>query len=1013
MKSDTLQIAIEVDDNGSVKIRRLGQEGEKASRKMRDGFDDTGKSIGEVDRGSKDLSGTMGKLGTTVAGGFANIAAAGAAATAAVATLVVTSANQAKEMENLARLAGTSAEEFAAWSYATESVNISSEQLADISKDVKDKLGDFIATGGGEFADFFEEVAPKVGLTARELQNLSGPEVLVKVKQAMDAANVSAEEQVFYLEAIGNDASKLIPLLEDSGKALGEKAERARELGVALSEVDHQRLLDAKKATTELTGAFSGAKNELAAEFAPVVTEVMELATELIVEYKDEAREIAGIFVNIARSMQGWGAVAGGKLSFLEFARMDAEELHVWLQQNKQGLGEINEQIIELQKQRRKLLTDQGRVLSVAGAEEFKENLADIDKEIAKLTNRKIDWELDEFFGGITAMEEQRRQLEAIDKAVSDDSFFAMAGTIDANSQALDDQAEKAGELKGALDDTEKSTRELYKQIWRVDVALEEWFDDVDAVKEYRRQVESIDDAVSDENFFAVADKIEYELTESELLLQKFYSTFQEGFGLAVGSFLVEQFDFIDGRWKTLWDAMLIKMGEVLTEMVVTWSTSKMAQGFANWDIFHEGVWSLQDDEVPAILQKKEMVIPEVYAEQIRDNLGGFNGSFDSLVAATGSSSDPGGWSTEGEFGGPLGGYVGEAARDMALSVALGGLSGTPVNIGAQAQQFGTGFVNAGIKSAVSEAFGEFGPTQGLGPSSYGKLGNAFGKAAAAMTLGGTPVTPAMASFTGVLGAYTGDLIGDMLDDRGYESLRDAVEDGRLSKAEARAFMAEAKSVGIGHESTLGSMFAGIKSAYDNTVGAMLAWGAAKIEAAQQAAGRAMDDTGMFSQGGFRGLGIGNPGSYGGDNGLGGTFGGGPGADLGAAPGGNRQGGGGYSGAGFGGQGASGGFGDDDGQGATGHGGAGFGGYAGGGVVDRLYVPLGDDGFGGLKYGEGVADLDTMDLLKEFLRGERRSGTAPGGDDIGRLLLAIVKSTQKSAKILERFAYNGMPILES
>ena len=68
---------------------------------------------------------------------------------------------------------------FQAAAYAVERYGVTAEQLGDMSKDVADKLGEFIATGGGEFKDFFEQVAPKVGLTADQLQGLSGPQVLV------------------------------------------------------------------------------------------------------------------------------------------------------------------------------------------------------------------------------------------------------------------------------------------------------------------------------------------------------------------------------------------------------------------------------------------------------------------------------------------------------------------------------------------------------------------------------------------------------------------------------------------------------------------------------------------------------------------------------------------------------------------------------------------------------------------------------------------------------------------
>ncbi len=161
------------------------------------------------------------------------------------ARLVSSSIQSQKALVNFARTAGTSIGEFQAYAYAVKSVGIEQDKLADISKDVKDKIGDFIETGGGEFADFFENVASKVGLTAEELIKMSGPDALVAIKKAMDDANISAENQVFYMEALANDASLLLPLLEKEGEALRKKAEEAKKLGLTMSEIDSQKLLEA------------------------------------------------------------------------------------------------------------------------------------------------------------------------------------------------------------------------------------------------------------------------------------------------------------------------------------------------------------------------------------------------------------------------------------------------------------------------------------------------------------------------------------------------------------------------------------------------------------------------------------------------------------------------------------------------------------------------------------------------------------------------------------------------
>ncbi|MFA1575562.1 coiled-coil domain-containing protein [Vibrio cyclitrophicus] len=184
--------------------------------------------------GFKEFGSTTLKVTGMITAGF------GTAATAS-AYLVRQSAQQAREIERMATVAQVSVEQIQALGYASKQYSISGDKMADILKDVNDKLGDFAATGGGEFKDFFEEVAPQVGLTVEELQRLSGPEALVAIKTALDAANVPMKQQIFYLESIANDASALMPLLENKGDRLYELTKRYDDLNVAMSEYDIEK----------------------------------------------------------------------------------------------------------------------------------------------------------------------------------------------------------------------------------------------------------------------------------------------------------------------------------------------------------------------------------------------------------------------------------------------------------------------------------------------------------------------------------------------------------------------------------------------------------------------------------------------------------------------------------------------------------------------------------------------------------------------------------------------------
>ena len=164
-----------------------------------------------------------------------SIAKIGALTAAFAATAGVQRMTQhIQDMENAARLAGESSEEFQRIAFATKTVGIELEKTADILKDVKDKVGDFLATGAGPMADFFEQIAPKVGVTAEQFRHLSGKEALQLYVSSLEKANVSGNEMTFYMEAIASDAAALLPLLSNNSKELDNLANKADRLGAVI-----------------------------------------------------------------------------------------------------------------------------------------------------------------------------------------------------------------------------------------------------------------------------------------------------------------------------------------------------------------------------------------------------------------------------------------------------------------------------------------------------------------------------------------------------------------------------------------------------------------------------------------------------------------------------------------------------------------------------------------------------------------------------------------------------------
>lgn len=206
-------------------------------------------------------------------------AAAAAAATGAVA-ITKSTAEASKEVENLSRLTGQSVVEFQRHAAAAKSVGIEQDKLADIYKDSADKMGDFLQTGAGPLVDFFEQIGPKIGVTADEFRDLSGPQVLQKYTAGLEKANLSQSEMTFFMEAIASDATLLLPLLEDNGKKFEELGDRAEKAGAVLSEIDIAKMTMLNESMAQGQEAVKGLTNQIALQLAPVLQGLGDLFGE-------------------------------------------------------------------------------------------------------------------------------------------------------------------------------------------------------------------------------------------------------------------------------------------------------------------------------------------------------------------------------------------------------------------------------------------------------------------------------------------------------------------------------------------------------------------------------------------------------------------------------------------------------------------------------------------------------------------------------------------------------------
>lgn len=271
---------VEIRFNGQELQSEAQQAGDAISDSLQTAREEASQTTEEVEQLGEAVA-TTGEQGTAsvnlLADAFAGLqsyiaSALGALSAGGMIALAKNTADAAKEIENAARLANTSTDEMQRQAYAAKTVGMELDKLSDVYKDVNDKVGEYINNGGGELKDFFDTIAPKVGITAQQFQHLSGPQSLQLYFNGLQKANLSQAQMTTYLEAIADDATSLIPLLRNSGAEFDKLGVHADQLGIVM---DQEALAKSKafgSSVTTLQATLSGFGSKLGAEISPALT---------------------------------------------------------------------------------------------------------------------------------------------------------------------------------------------------------------------------------------------------------------------------------------------------------------------------------------------------------------------------------------------------------------------------------------------------------------------------------------------------------------------------------------------------------------------------------------------------------------------------------------------------------------------------------------------------------------------------------------------------------------------
>lgn len=194
---------------GNSKFKDMAANADSFSKGISSAFSSPGSAI-------QAFVGRLGPAGAAL--GVVGASAVGAGI--GLAQMGKQAADTSKQIQALATANGTSIESMNRMIVAAEQAGISIEQIADITKDTNEKIGQYFSDSTGGMEDYFNVIGTRIGQTKKDFEGLGAIEVLQKMKRDMDANGVSMQQQTFALEGMASEASKLAPILGASDAEL-------------------------------------------------------------------------------------------------------------------------------------------------------------------------------------------------------------------------------------------------------------------------------------------------------------------------------------------------------------------------------------------------------------------------------------------------------------------------------------------------------------------------------------------------------------------------------------------------------------------------------------------------------------------------------------------------------------------------------------------------------------------------------------------------------------------------
>lgn len=230
--------------------------------------------------------------------------------------------------------------------YAFAEVGFGAEKTTDILKDVNDKVGDFLATGGGEAANIFK----RLGLSRSSIESKDAIGIIETIQGKIEELNVPIKEQTFIWEALANDLSKASPLLKNNAELLKKSGKESQ--GLLLGPQARENFIQLDKGLRRLGQSYTAVGAKLLNIFLPGINagiSALDMFGKALNKLIDSIR-----FADLGKTIGGWLAdlreanldKSGGNLGGAGFSTSDLFKPTQFADQSMSGFSDSTSKML-------------------------------------------------------------------------------------------------------------------------------------------------------------------------------------------------------------------------------------------------------------------------------------------------------------------------------------------------------------------------------------------------------------------------------------------------------------------------------------------------------------------------------------------------------------------------------------------------------------------------------------------------------------------------------------------